>query len=343
MSTMNVHTNIPLKNYLSMKLGGTTRFMADVTNIDELHQVVTNARSQNLPFFILGSGSNVIARDNEYPGLVIRVRIPGFEVISEDYTNVTIKLGAGEIWDEVVARTVDMNLIGIEAMSDIPSYCGAAPVQNIGAYGQELADVLVSLEAYDTTTGQIVTLSNNDCKFTYRDSIFRTEANGRYIITSITLQLYKSTPEPPFYKALQDHFDKHNITIFTPKIVREAVIVIRQEKLPNPTEKPNSGSFFKNAIIEQWRLDEFLRDYPDAPHYEMGEGSYKIPSGWLIEQCGFKGQLLHGMRVNPANALVLINESATGYLDLSLARDEITQAVQDRFHIHIDQEPLELT
>ena len=325
-----------------MKIGGTTRFMTDVTTINELSQVIANAKNKNIPFFILGSGSNVIARDEEYTGLIIRVRIPGFDVVNEDYSTTTIKLGAGEIWDEVVSRTVDMNLIGIEAMSDIPSYCGAAPVQNIGAYGQEIADTLVSLEAYDIEAGQVVTLTNEECKFTYRDSIFRSEARGRYIITSITLQLYKAAPEPPFYKGVQDYFDEHGVTIYTPKAIREAVIAIRHEKLPNPAERPNAGSFFKNAIIEQWQLDELLRDYPDAPHYEMGDDRHKIPSGWLIEQCGFKGQLLHGIRVNPANALVLINESATGYLDLSLARNEITQAVQDRFHISIEQEPLEI-
>ena len=316
--------------------------MTDVTTINELSQVIANAKNKNIPFFILGSGSNVIARDEEYTGLIIRVRIPGFDVVNEDYSTTTIKLGAGEIWDEVVSRTVDMNLIGIEAMSDIPSYCGAAPVQNIGAYGQEIADTLVSLEAYDIEAGQVVTLTNEECKFTYRDSIFRSEARGRYIITSITLQLYKAAPEPPFYKGVQDYFDEHGVTIYTPKAIREAVIAIRHEKLPNPAERPNAGSFFKNAIIEQWQLDELLRDYPDAPHYEMGDDRHKIPSGWLIEQCGFKGQLLHGIRVNPANALVLINESATGYLDLSLARNEITQAVQDRFHISIEQEPLEI-
>lgn len=339
---MNVHTNIPLKNYLSIKMGGTTKFMTDVTTVDELHQIMTNARGKNIPVFILGSGSNVIARDEEYPGLVVRVRIPGFEVVSDDYSTTTIKVGAGEIWDEIVAKTVDMNLTGIEAMSDIPSYCGAAPVQNIGAYGQEIADTLVSLEVYDTTSGQIVTLTNDECKFTYRDSIFRTEAQGRYVITSITLELFKAAPTPPFYKALQDYFDSHNITIYTARAVRDAVIDIRREKLPDPKIKPNAGSFFKNAIIEQWQLNELLREFPDAPHYDMGDGRHKIPTGWLIEQCGFKNQLLHGMRVNPANALVLINESANSYLDLSLARAEITQTVHDRFHISIEQEPLEI-
>lgn len=340
---MNVHTNIPLKNYLSMKIGGQTRFMADVTTVEELQQLITNTKAKNIPFFVLGSGSNVIARDEEYPGLIIRVRIPGFEVIDENATTTTLKLGAGEVWDDVVAKSVDMNLIGIEAMSDIPSYCGAAPVQNIGAYGQEIADTLLSLEAYDTEADKIVTLSNNECKFTYRDSIFRTEAHGRYIITSITLQLFKAAPEPPFYKGVQDYFDEHGITIYTPRAIREAVMAIRHEKLPDPAKRPNAGSFFKNAIIEQWQLDELLREYPEAPHYEMGDERHKVPTGWLIEQCGLKGQSLHGFLVNPANALVLINESATSYLDLSLARSEITQAVQDRFRINIEQEPLEIS
>ncbi len=339
---MNVHTSIPLKNYTSMQLGGPARFMSDVMTIDELHQVIVNAQSRNIPFFVLGSGSNVIARDDGYEGLVVRVRIPGFEVIAEDSQTVTIKVGAGEIWDEIVARTVDMNLTGIEALSDIPSYCGAAPIQNIGAYGQEIADTLTSLEAYDTTSGHIVALSREDCKFTYRDSIFRTDARGRYIITSITLELYKSTPEPPFYKALQEYFDSHGITVYTPQAVREAVSAIRHEKLPDPAVKPNSGSFFKNAIIEQWQLDELLAEYPSAPHYAMDENRHKVPTGWLIEQCGLKGKLLHGMRVNPANALVLINESAASYNDLSLARDKIIQAVQDTFKITLEQEPLEI-
>lgn len=339
---MNVHTNIPLKNYTSMKLGGPARFMTDVSTIDELHQVIVNAKTRSIPFFVLGSGSNVIARDDGYEGLIVRVRIPGFEVIEENSQTVTIKVGAGEIWDEVVARSVDMNLTGIEALSDIPSYAGAAPIQNIGAYGQDISDALVSLEAYDTTTGQVTTLSREACKFSYRDSIFRTEARGQYIITSITLELYKSNPEPPFYKGLQDYFDQRGITVYTPKLVREAVTAIRHEKLPDPAIKPNAGSFFKNAIIEQWQLDELLAEYPNAPHFAMDENRHKVPAGWLIEQCGFKGQLIHGMRVNPANALVLINESATSYGDLSLARDTIIQAVQSEFKITLEQEPLEI-
>ena len=183
---MEIHTNIPLKNYTTMRLGGPARFMVDVHTSDELKAVVANARSKNIPLFVLGGGSNVIARDEGYNGLIIRMRIPGFEVVSDDASSTTLKIGGGEDWDATVKRTVDLRLSGIEAMSAIPGTVGASPVQNIGAYGQEIADTLQSLEALDVTTGQIVTLSNQDCGFSYRHSIFRGDAKGRYIIINIT-------------------------------------------------------------------------------------------------------------------------------------------------------------
>lgn len=339
---MEIHTNIPLKNYTTMRLGGPARFMVDVHTPDELKAVVANAQSKNIPLFVLGGGSNVIARDEGYNGLVIRMRIPGFEVVSDDANSTTLKIGAGEDWDATVKRTVDMRLSGIEAMSAIPGTVGASPVQNIGAYGQEIADTLQSLEALDITTGQIVTLTNQDCGFSYRHSIFRGDAKGRYIIINVTLKLWKSLPQPPFYDSLQAYFDAHNITIFTHQIVRDSVIAIRAEKLPDPRHVANTGSFFKNAIVDNWQLDELRQQYPDIKTYDMGDGTFKVPSGWLIEKVGAKGQLYHGMRVYDKNALVLINESAAGYADLAAARDEIAGKVRDTFRILIEQEPLEI-
>lgn len=340
---MDIHTNIPLKNYLTMKIGGTARFMTDVFKAEDAAKIVQNARTQQLPIYILGSGSNVIARDEQYNGIVVRNRIKGFDVLQEDSNSVTIKVGAGEIWDDIVKKSVDVGLTGIEAMSGIPGTCGAAPVQNIGAYGQELADTFVELEAYDTTTDQIVTLSSEQCGFSYRNSVFRSTEFGRYIILSITLELYKALPAPPFYKALQTYLDEHKITTYNPQIIRDAVLEIRSSKLPDPKEKPNAGSFFKNAVIEKWLLDELLEQHPDMPHFPMGEKTYKVPTGWLIDQCKLKGALLHGMRVNPNNALVLINESASGYGDLDRAREEIRNTVRDTFRISIEQEPLEIS
>lgn len=339
---MDIHTNIPLKNLTTMKLGGPAQFFAEAHTVQELHEFYTDAEAKNVPIFILGGGSNVIAHDEGFKGLVLRIKIPGFEVVSDDLNSTTLKVGAGEMWDDIVKRTVDMRLSGIEAMSAIPGTFGAAPVQNVGAYGQEIADTLVSLEAYDSETHTVVTLQNADCGFAYRHSIFRGSQQGRYVITSVTLRLSKTLPSPPFYEGLQKYFDEHNISVFTQQVVRDAVMAIRADKLPDPAIKPNTGSFFKNAIIESWQRDELLQQYPDAKMYDMADGRVKIPSGWLIERAGLKGQVLHGMRVNDKNALVLINESATSYADLAAARDEIIGKIRDTFRIQIEQEPLEI-
>lgn len=339
---MDIRTNIPLKNYLTMKLGGSARFMGIVTSPQELAVMCKNAKQQSLPFFILGGGSNVIARDESFNGIVIRNRIMGFDVIDDTSSHTTIKIGAGEIWDDVVKKTVDMGLIGIEAMSAIPGTAGAAPVQNVGAYGQEIANTLVELEAYDSLEDRFVVLQNTDCDFSYRHSMFRGDQMGRYGITSITLKLLKSAPQPPFYQALQTYLDEHQITLYTASVIREAVIAIRANKLPDPKLLPNTGSFFKNAVIEQWQYDDLLQTWPDMPAYPLSDGTLKIPTGWLIEKVGLKGELIHGMRVHTGNALVLINESATGYEDLAAARNEIAGKVRDTFRIYIEQEPLEI-
>ncbi len=339
---MEIHANIPLKNYTTMKLGGNAHLMTEVRTPEEVVEAYQNAKTQSLPFFVLGGGSNVIAKDEGFNGMIIRMRIPGFSVIADDLNTTTIQIGAGEDWDSVVKRTVDMNLSGIEAMSAIPGTAGAAPVQNIGAYGQEIADTMESLVAFDTETNGFVTLLNKDCEFSYRQSIFRSSQIGRYIIVSITLKLSKNLPQPPFYDALQTYFDQRDIHIFTVETVRNAVIDIRASKLPDPKLLPNSGSFFKNAVIEDWQLADLKNANPDMPTYDMGDGKFKVPTGWLIEQAGLKGQLIHGIRIHDKNAIVLINESATGYNDLAEARDEIIGAIRDKFKIQIEQEPLEV-
>lgn len=339
---MEIKTNIPFSELTTMRLGGPARFFADARTVEELVSLYRNAKQLNQPTYIIGGGSNLVAHDEGFSGLVIRNMIPGFEVVTDDSESTTIKIGGGEIWDSVVERTVNMGLAGIEALSAIPGTAGAAPVQNIGAYGQEIADVFVSLEAYDIQGDQLVQLSWEDCGFSYRHSIFRGSAAGRYAIVSITLKLYKKSPEPPFYEALQKYLDANNITDYSVKSIRDAVIAIRANKLPDPKVVANSGSFFKNSIVEAWKLKELQDQYEGMPSYKMDDGHFKIPSGWLIEETGLKGEVLHGMKVHTGNALVLINESAQSYSDLAAARDEIIGAVRDKFQITIEQEPLEL-
>lgn len=340
---MDVMTNISLKQYTTMKLGGEARYMATADSASDVVSLYRNARKENLPIFVLGGGSNVITHDEVFEGIVLLNKIKGFEVISETDETTDVKIGAGEVWDEVVEKAIGLGLQGIEAMSGIPGTAGAAPVQNVGAYGQEIADTLISLEAYDSKTDTIVTISADECDFSYRNSIFRDKEKGRYCILNITLQLNKAEPKPPYYASLQKYIDENDIREVNLSVIRVAVLNIRSEKLPDPAELPSAGSFFKNALVEKWKLEELQKEYSDIPNYAMSDGRYKIPTGWLIDKAGLRGYRSHGMRVYEKNALVLVNDSATGYDDLAAIREEIVQIVFDKFGIKIEQEPLELS
>lgn len=339
---MDFHPNIPLKNYTTMGLGGPALFMAEAHTAEDVAVIYRHAKAHSLPIFVLGGGSNVIASDEGYKGIILRMRIAGFEIISDDLNSTVIRVGAGELWDNTVKRVIDMNLNGMAALSAIPGTTGAGPVQNIGAYGQEIADTLQSIEAYDSQNDTMVTLQNADCEFSYRESIFRGREKGRYVITAVTFKLSKNSPQPPFYDAVQKYFDEHNIQTYTQQNIRDAVTDIRTNKLPDPKLLPNAGSFFKNAIVEQWKLNELRTAYPDMPAYDMGEGKFKLSTGWLIEKTGLKGSVIHGIRIHDKNCLVLINQSATSYNDLALAREQIIGTIRDTFGVQIIQEPLEI-
>ena len=317
--------------------------MATADSASDVVSLYRNARKENLPIFVLGGGSNVITHDEVFEGIVLLNKIKGFEVISETDETTDVKIGAGEVWDEVVERAIGLGLQGVEAMSGIPGTAGAAPVQNVGAYGQEIADTLISLEAYDSKTDTIVTISADECDFSYRNSIFRDKEKGRYCILNITLRLNKAKPKPPYYASLQRYIDENDIREVNLSVIRVAVLNIRSEKLPDPAELPSAGSFFKNALVEKWKLEELQREYSDIPNYAMSDGRYKIPTGWLIDKAGLRGYRSHGMRVYEKNALVLVNDSATGYDNLAAIREEIVQIVFDKFGIKIEQEPLELS
>ena len=317
--------------------------MATADSASDVVSLYRNARKENLPIFVLGGGSNVITHDEVFEGIVLLNKIKGFEIISETDETTDVKIGAGEVWDEVVEKAIGLGLQGIEAMSGIPGTAGAAPVQNVGAYGQEIADTLISLEAYDSKTDTIVTISADECDFSYRNSIFRDKEKGRYCILNITLRLNKAEPKPPYYASLQKYIDENDIREVNLSVIRVAVLNIRSEKLPDPAELPSAGSFFKNALVEKWKLEELQKEYSDIPNYAMSDGRYKIPTGGLIDKAGLRGYRSHGMRVYEKNALVLVNDSATGYDDLAAIREEIVQIVFDKFGIKIEQEPLELS
>jgi UDP-N-acetylmuramate dehydrogenase len=335
---MQIQTDVPLKDFSTMRLGGLAHALTTVKSKDELADAVTWAEQQKLPILMLGGGSNVIF-SNGYDGLVIVNRIPGFEVLDDDAESTTIRIGAGEVWDDAVKRAVDMNLHGIEFLSAIPGTAGGTPVQNVGAYGAQISDTLTELEAYNISTHQFVTLKNSDCHFSYRNSMFKPPLDRHYIITSITLRLTKTMPEPPFYATLQNYLDQHTVTEYTPAAIREAVVAIRAIKLPDPSVVANTGSFFKNPIIQPEQARDLLFTYPEMAHWTLQDGSVKVAAGWLIEQAGLRGYKAHGMKTYERHALVVVNESAKSYDDLAAFRQEIIDKIQELFGITLEQEP----
>lgn len=337
---MEILNNISLADYTTMRLGGPAKYLIDVHSKIELQNTLKWAKSHNMPTVTIGGGSNVLFTDEGFDGVVIVNKIKGFETIERDDAGVTIKIGAGENWDLVVKRSVEMGLSGLEALSMIPGTTGAAPVQNIGAYGQELANTFVKLVAYDLNTDEYVSLNKEQCEFGYRTSIFKNASPRRYIIASITLKLSQSWMNPPFYDSLQKYFVKNSITEFSPSVVRVAVTAIRAEKLPDPKDLASCGSFFKSAIVERTVFDQLRQKFPKIPGFELNKTEVKIPAGWLVEKAGYKGVSdENGMGTYSKHALVVVNNSAKSYQDLVDFTDKIVNEVQEQFGITLEREP----
>ena len=325
-----------------MRLGGEARYYTEVTTKEEIEQAVNWAIEHQVPPLMIGGGSNIIWRDEGFAGLVIVNKVRGYKADKEPgSTSYLVTIGAGENWDDIVERTVASGLTGIEALSLIPGSAGATPVQNVGAYGQEIANVLVSIEAYDLHTRQFVTILPKDCAFGYRTSRFKTVDRDRFLISSITLRLQKQNPAPPFYRALTDYFAANNITEYTPQVIREAVTEIRTSKLPDPAFVSNNGSFFANPVIDNKTAMLLVAKYPKMPHWPDAEGHTKIPAAWLIEEAGFKD--FHdpetGMATWPTQPLVLVNEKAKTTADLLKFKQKIVDGVRAKFGLVLEQEP----
>jgi UDP-N-acetylmuramate dehydrogenase len=273
--------------------------------------------------------------------LIIINKLQRYETFQEDDTNFYITAGSGEIWDTVVERTAQAGLTGIEALSLIPGTTGATPVQNVGAYGQEISQTLTTIEAFDTQAADFVTVPAADCGFGYRTSRFKTTDRGRFYITAITLHLTKGNPQPPYYGSVQNYFDEHALGEITPMVLRSAVVDIRSHKLPDPTRVHNNGSFFANPILTTDDMVRVRAGYPDIPSWTLPDGKVKVPAAWLIEQAGFKD--FHdpetGMATWPSQPLVLVNEKAHSANDVIKFKQQIVDSVAAKFGINLLQEP----
>lgn len=328
--------NISLKSYNSFGIAVKAKKFVSVTTEDALQKVVNSC--DNKPYFILGGGSNILLT-KDINCLVIHINLKGITVVKKTETHVFLKAMAGENWHQFVMYCISNNYGGVENLSLIPGNVGTSPIQNIGAYGVELKETFVSCEVWDTIEKKSCVLTKEECDFGYRNSIFKTSQKGRYIILSVTFQLTtKQHKLQTNYGAIEEQLKQQGAMEPTIKDVSKAVIAIRSSKLPDPKELGNSGSFFKNPVIDSPSFTAFIKKHPEAPFYKVSDTSYKIPAGWLIEQAGFKGKRFGDAGVHKQQALVLVNYgNASGEEIWALAKN-IQEEVAKQFDISLEAE-----
>jgi UDP-N-acetylmuramate dehydrogenase len=330
---VNIQENISLKEYNTFGIAANAKFFVEINSVLQLQKALQLSAYPEK--FIISGGSNMLLT-KDIDSLVLHIHMKGISVFEEDNDSVIIKVMAGENWHNLVLWTIDNDYGGIENLSLIPGNTGTAPIQNIGAYGVELKDVFISCEAMHIQTQELKEFTKDDCKFGYRDSIFKNESKGQYIITSVKLKLTKNNHRlNTFYGAIEEELQVNQIIHPTIKDISNAVVAIRKRKLPDPKEIGNSGSFFKNPVVSKKTFEAFRKKNPDAPFYDMGNKTYKIPAGWLIEQSGYKGKRFGDAGVHQKQALVLVNYgNATGEEILGLAY-KIKKEVLNKFKISI--------
>lgn len=326
-----------LQNYNTLASPVCADFFVSVKDEEELQAAIKFAKEKNLTLLVLGGGSNIVLHE-DFPGLAIHVQLLGKELVREDDEFYYVKAAAGENWSDFVDYCMDEGFYGLENLSLIPGNVGAAPIQNIGAYGVELKDVFSELSALDVKSGLSITFTPESCQFGYRDSVFKNALLDQFIITSVTFKLGKKPNLNIQYPALQAALADYNPQEITPELVSQVVCDIRRSKLPNPKQIPNVGSFFKNPIISRNKLAELQVSYPDIVSYPVDDVRVKLAAGWLIDRAGWKGRELDAA-VHAQQALVLTNPNrlkGTAVLELASA---IKEAILLKFGVELEQEP----
>jgi UDP-N-acetylmuramate dehydrogenase len=334
---MQIKEKVSLQSYNSMKVHSEAALFFEVQDEREVQEILRDSRVQELPKLVLGGGSNILFQ-GDVDALVLLNRILGIEAIDENEDTVLLRIGGGENWHQLVMYCVDRGWGGIENLALIPGTVGAAPIQNIGAYGVELVDVFEKLDAIHLQSGNLRTFGKDICRFGYRDSIFKNELKGEFLITRVYLRLQKKPVVNTSYKALSDYLENHHIREPGVRDVAEAVIAVRNSKLPDPDELPNCGSFFKNPVISQDNFDKLSSNYPGIPGYPAGEEKVKVPAGWLIEQAGWKGKSIGKVGTFEKQALVIVNhgeKDGTKILDFA---HHLQKEVKQKFNIDLERE-----
>lgn len=329
--------NQPLTGLNTFHINAISRCFVEIRTVEKLRSLRQLPDYADLNWFVLGGGSNILlTQDLHQPTL--KVSIPGITVFPENTDDYLVKVGAGVVWNDLVLWSMEEQLYGLENLSLIPGQVGAAPIQNIGAYGVELTQVFHSLEAYSISDDKFITFNHSDCDFGYRSSVFKKELKSKYIITSVTLRLSKSPRLMLDYGDIRAVLSEMNVEKVSPADVSRAVVSIRKSKLPDPEVIGNAGSFFKNPEISESKFNELKNRFALLPGYPMSDGRVKVPAGWLIDQLGWKGKRRGDAGVHERQALVLVNHgNASGAEILQLA-EEIQASVKDAYGIHLEPE-----
>lgn len=331
-----IEHNISLQPYNTFGLAVKAKLMVRVSQVSCLQNVLADANLKKEERFILGGGSNILLTKN-VDALVIKNELGGIELVNDTDDHVLVRSGAGVVWHQLVMHCIDQGFAGIENLSLIPGNVGAAPMQNIGAYGVELKDVFHSLEAVEMATGAVRSFNADECDFGYRESVFKRKLKGEYIITSVTLRLDKQPKLNTSYGAIEEELNRLGIASPSIKDVSRAVINIRQSKLPDPKVLGNSGSFFKNPVVPNSKYEELKAKYPNIPGYAAGEET-KLAAGWLIEQCGWKGKVVGNTGSHAQQALVLVNYGDATGIEVFNLSEAIMQSVEDTFGVKLERE-----
>jgi UDP-N-acetylmuramate dehydrogenase len=331
-----IHNNTSLKPYNTFGIDTVAKHFTSVSNIGDLKTVLKlNTQTNKL---ILGGGSNMLLTQ-DYDGLAIHINLKGIEIISEDENSVIVKAQAGENWHGFVLWCLDHDFGGLENLSLIPGNVGTTPIQNIGAYGIEIKNTFESCEAINLKNLEFESFSKQDCKFGYRNSTFKQENKGKYIITSVCFKLSKKNHKLYInYGTIANKLEENGIKNPTIQDVSKAVIAIRESKLPNPKEIGNSGSFFKNPVISKLDFNTLIKNFPDIPNYPVSDNEVKIPAGWLIEKSGFKGKQFGNYGVHKKQALVLVNYGGAKGSDILKLKKLIQKTDKRLLNISIEAE-----
>ena len=334
---MHIQNNISLKKYNTFGIDVTTKEFVEINSDEEIKALINSKLLKNKKYFILGGGSNVLFTKN-FDGIIVKINTKGKSIIKEDSEHIYLRVSAGEEWQDFVDYCIENNYAGVENLSLIPGTVGAAPVQNIGAYGVELKDVFFELQAIEIASGRIVKFTKNDCEFSYRNSIFKNRLKNKYIIISVSFKLNKHPEIKIEYGNVKQELEKSGIINPGIKEISEAICNIRRKKLPDIEEFGSAGSFFKNPVVDEKTFIELKNKFPKMSTYKLPDSKYKLAAAWLIEKSGMKGKTFGNAGIYKDQALVIVNHGGAGTKEIIFVMEKVQKTVYEKFQITLQAE-----